>query len=152
VCTAVLVWVVKTLQNMWNWPKFSFESRLLMKSQPSIGWDVKENLVVSKCINQSRFERYAVHRKHPRFPRDPGFRVAVAVSILRVLNVWRERKLTNIPPDSDSELDSNSETLSWRCNFLFQQRIFFGSQHLLSMQWEGFAGERDLSPKCAGPS
>ena len=30
-----------------------------MKSQPSIGRDVKENLVVSKCINQSRFERYA---------------------------------------------------------------------------------------------
>ena len=44
---------------MRNWPKFSFKSRLLMNSPPSIGRDSKENLVVSKCIKQSRFERYA---------------------------------------------------------------------------------------------
>ena len=50
-----------------------------------------------------------VHRKHPKFTRDPDFQVAVAVSILRVLNVWQELKLMNIPLDSDSELDLNSE-------------------------------------------
>ena len=55
-------------------------------------------------------ESIPVHRKHPKFPSDPDFQVAVAVSILRVLNAWQERKLTNIYPDSDSELDSNSET------------------------------------------
>ena len=55
-------------------------------------------------------ESIPVHRKHPKFPRDPDFQVAFAVSILRVLNVWQERKLMNTPPDSDSELDSNSET------------------------------------------
>ena len=57
-------------------------------------------------------ESIPVHQKHPKFPRGPDFQIAVAVSILRVLNVWQERKLTNTPPDSDSELDSNSETRS----------------------------------------
>ena len=60
-------------------------------------------------------ESIPVHPKHPKFPRDPDFQAAVAVPILRVLHVWQERKLTNIPPDSDSELDSDSETLSWKC-------------------------------------
>ena len=46
-------------------------------------------------------ESVPVHRKYPKFPRDPDFQVAVAVSILRVPIVWQERKLTNIPPDSD---------------------------------------------------
>ena len=48
---------------MWNCPTFSFESRLLMNSPPSIGWDGKENLVVTKFINQWRFENYAVLKK-----------------------------------------------------------------------------------------
>ena len=32
---------------------------LLMNLPPSIGWDGRENSIVSKYINQSRFERYA---------------------------------------------------------------------------------------------
>ena len=50
------------------------------------------------------------HRKHPKFPREPDFQVAVVVSILLVLNVWQERKLKNMSPDSD--IDSNSEMSS----------------------------------------
>ena len=57
-------------------------------------------------------ESMPVHRKHHKFPRDPDFQVSVAVSILRVLNVWQEFKLMNIPPDSNSEVDSKSETCS----------------------------------------
>ena len=57
-------------------------------------------------------ESIPVHRKYPKFSREADFQVAVAVSCLRVLSVCQERKLTNIPPGSDSGLDPSSETLS----------------------------------------
>ena len=68
-------------------------------------------------------ESIPVHLKHPKFPRDPDFQVAVAVSILRVLNVWQESKLTNIPPDSDSELDSNQRREVGNAIVRFQQKL-----------------------------
>ena len=68
-----------------------------------------------------------VHRKHPKFPRDPDFQVAVAVSILRVLNVWQDRKLTNIPPGSDSELDSNSEDVKLKMQLSVFNRSYFSN-------------------------
>ena len=50
VSIALTSWFVNT---------FAHNQILLTVSPPSIGWDGKENLVVTKCINQSRFERYA---------------------------------------------------------------------------------------------
>jgi len=82
----------------------------------------------------------AYHRKHPTFPREPDFQVAVAVSILRVLNVWQELKFANMPPDSDSELDSNSETWSWECNCLFSTGVVFQIQTPLVCTARGLCG------------
>ena len=44
------------LQNTRDWPKFSFEGRVVTNLPSPIGGDSRENLVVIKCISQSRFE------------------------------------------------------------------------------------------------
>ena len=57
-------------------------------------------------------ESIPVYRKHPKFHVNIPFQVAIVVSILRVPNVGQEHKLTNTTPDSDQDLDPNSETLN----------------------------------------
>ena len=83
-------------------------------------------------------ESIPVRRKHPKFSRGPDFLVAVPVSILRVLNVWQERKLTNIPPDSASDLDSNSEKLSCEYNFPFSTEVILQIPTPLIYTMRGF--------------
>ena len=66
---------LKRMHNYLNSPKFTsysialksyeiglnlaLKAVILKNLSPFIGWEGKENLVVSNCINQSRFERYA---------------------------------------------------------------------------------------------
>ena len=69
-------------------------------------------------------ESIPLHRKHLKFARDPDFQVAVAVPILRIQRREVENAIIH-----------------------FQQKLFFTSKQLLSIQREGFAGERNLSSK-----
>ena len=53
----------------------------------------KENYVAchfSACNERRREFMSVYHRKHPKFPRYLDFQVAVAVSILPVVNLWPE--------------------------------------------------------------
>ena len=86
-------------------------SRIVKLPLEAVSKDCNSNLkirVAAANFFPVTIESIPVHRKHHKFPPDPDFQVAVAVSILRVRNIWQEVKLMNIPPDS--ELDSNSET------------------------------------------
>jgi len=99
-------------------------------------WNQKSTLGTKLYYAGAKF--FSVyHRKHPKFQSDPEFQVAFAVSFLRVLNVWQGRKLTNIPPDSDSDLDSTSETLSWKWNCLFSTDVIFQVQTRLIDRMRG---------------
>ena len=57
-------------------------------------------------VSPNTIESISVLQKHPKFTREPDLQAAVAVSIFREVNVCKEHKLMNIPPDSDSDLNS----------------------------------------------